>query len=404
MTQPNEQEATPRANAEGSQAKSPVVRVITSLSEVDAGIFDAYANPDPARFNPFVTHAFLEALEASGCVRSETGWLPQHLVLEEGDGTVSGYLPAYLKSHSRGEFVFDYAWADAYSRAGGAYYPKLQISVPFTPVPGPRLLVRPGEGAERRERLLGSAAVQLARRTGISSVHVTFLEKGPWERLGAFGFLQRTDQQFHFTNPGYRAFEDFLDTLASRKRKALRKERARALEAGIGIEYVTGSDITEAHWDAFFKFYIDTGSRKWGDPYLNRAFFSLLGERMADRCLLVFAVREGRYVAGALNMIGGDCLYGRYWGALEHHPCLHFEICYYQAIEFAIAHGLPRVEAGAQGEHKLARGYTPETTYSLHWFADAGMSAAVERYLEAERTHVDRAIEVFRDYAPFKKG
>lgn len=404
MTQQDDHIPERPEDVEPPAGGSTIVRVVNGLTSLDAQAFDACANPDPACFNPFVTHAFLEALEASGCVRAETGWLPQHLVIDDSSGKIAGILPAYVKSHSRGEFVFDYAWADAYARAGGEYYPKLQCSVPFTPVPGPRLLVRPGDDAERRERLLGVAAVELARRMGLSSVHVTFLTKEPWERLGAAGFLQRTDQQFHFSNPGFATFEDFLDTLASRKRKALRKERAQALEAGVEIEHVTGSDITEAHWDAFFRFYVETSSRKWGDPYLNRTFFSLIGERMADRCLLVLAGRNGRYIAGALNMIGGDCLYGRYWGAIEHHPCLHFEICYYQAIDYAIAHGLPQIEAGAQGEHKLARGYVPETTYSLHWFADPGLSQAVAGYLEAERRHVMRAKDVLRDYAPFKKG
>lgn len=386
------------------EKNAAVVRVVDSLMAVDASAFDACADPDPKRFNPFVTHAFLEALEASGCVSAETGWLPQHLLLEDKDGNISGVLPSYLKSHSRGEFIFDHAWADAYERAGGDYYPKLQICVPFTPVPGPRLLVRPGEDAADRERLLAAAAVELARRLDVSSVHVTFLEKEPWQRLGEFGYLQRTDQQFHFSNPGYATFGDFLDTLTSRKRKALRKERAQACAAGLEITHVTGTDITEAHWDAFFRFYMNTSARKWGAPYLNREFFSLLGERLADKCLLVFAAREGKFVAGALNLIGGDCLYGRYWGATEYHPCLHFELCYYQSIDFAIEHGLGRVEAGAQGQHKLARGYVPETTYSVHWIADPGLSHAVARYLSEERRHVERAKQALGEYAPFRKG
>jgi uncharacterized protein len=383
--------------------KSVAVRIVNSLKQIDATTFDAYANPDPRRFNPFVTHAFLEALETAGCVSAETGWLPHHLVLEDADGGIAGIMPAYLKSHSQGEFVFDYGWADAYERAGGDYYPKLQVSVPFTPVPGPRVLVRQDEDAEKSERLLAAAAVEVAKRHGLSSFHITFVDEAAWRRLGDFGLLQRTDQQFHFANPGYASFQEFLDTLTSRKRKALRKERAQALEAGIEIEHVTGSDITEAHWDAFYRFYVDTGSRKWGDPYLNREFFSELGQRMADACLLVFARRGGRYIAGALNLIGGDCLYGRYWGAIEHHPFLHFEICYYQSIEYAITHGLPRVEAGAQGEHKLARGYVPETTYSLHWFADRRLWDAVERFLTVERHHVERTKNVLRDFAPFKR-
>lgn len=379
------------------------MRVADSLMAVEKHSFDQCANSEPARFNPFVAYDFLEALEASGCVCAETGWLPQHLILEDPDGQVAGAVPAYLKTHSRGEFVFDHAWADAYERAGGHYYPKLQASVPFTPVPGPRLLVRPGADAEYRERVLAAALVELARRMEVSSAHVTFLEKEAWQRLGALGYLQRTGQQFHFANSGYESFDDFLSTLASRKRKAVRKERAQALDAGLEITHVTGSEITEAHWDEFFGFYMDTGSRKWGSPYLNREFFSLLGERMADRCLLVFASRGGDYVAGALNLIGGDCLYGRYWGMSEYHPCLHFELCYYQAIDYAIAHRLARVEAGAQGEHKLARGYVPVTTYSAHWIADPGLSQAVARYLQEELRHVERANAALKDFTPFRK-
>ncbi len=386
-----------------AKQKAVAVRIVDNLKQIDATTFDTYANPDALRFNPFVTYAFLEALETAGCVSAETGWLPHHLVLEDADGTIAGIMPAYLKSHSQGEFVFDYGWADAYERAGGDYYPKLQVSVPFTPVPGPRVLVRQDDSAEKYERLLAAAAVEVAKRHRLSSFHITFVDEAAWHRLGSFGLLQRTDQQFHFANPGYRSFQDFLDTLTSRKRKALRKERAQAVEDGIEIEHVTGSDITEAHWDAFYRFYIDTGSRKWGDPYLNRQFFSELGQRMADACLLVFAKRDGRYIAGALNMIGGDCLYGRYWGAIEHHPFLHFEICYYQSIQYAIAQGLPRVEAGAQGEHKLARGYVPETTYSLHWFADRRLWDAVQRFLTVERHHVERTKNALRDFAPFKK-
>lgn len=400
-----DQDITPKDETAGTGEKDGTltVRVVDSLKQIEAATFDAYANPDSKRFNPFVTYDFLEALETTGCVNADAGWLPQHLILEDADGRIAGIMPAYLKSHSQGEFVFDYGWADAYERAGGNYYPKLQVSVPFTPVPGPRVMVRQDCDAEKHERLLAAAAVEVSKRHGISSFHITFLELAPWRRLGEFGLLQRTDQQFHFANPGYGSFQDFLDTLTSRKRKALRKERAQALEAGIVIEHVTGSDITDAHWDAFYRFYVDTGSRKWGDPYLNREFFSELGQRMADCCLLVFAKRDGCYIAGALNFIGGDCLYGRYWGAIEHHPFLHFEICYYQAIDYAIAHGLPRVEAGAQGQHKLARGYVPQTTYSLHWFADQGLWDAVERFLKVERHHVERTKHALLDLAPFKK-
>ena len=311
-------------------------------------------------------------------------------------------MPCYLKSHSKGEYIFDYGWAEAYERAGGSYYPKLQCAVPFTPVPGNRLLVGEGADAAERERLLLAAAIEVAKRQGVSSLHLTFLTEGEWQRTGAAGLLQRTDKQFHWQNQGYKTFDDFLASLASRKRKAIRKERAEAV-AGLTIERVTGSDITEAHWDTFFAFYMDTGSRKWGRPYLNRAFFSALGQSMAERCLLILAKRDGRYIAGALNLIGGDCLYGRYWGTTDPKPFLHFEICYYQAIDFAIERGLARVEAGAQGEHKLARGYMPTPTYSVHWVADAGFRKAVARYLDDERRHMEHERAALAEYGPYKR-
>lgn len=383
--------------------ETAVVRVATSMAEIDAAEWDACANPDPARFNPFVSHAFLNALEEAGTIGRRTGWLPQHLVLEGPDGGVAGAMPCYLKSHSRGEYVFDWGWADAYERAGGSYYPKLLSAVPFTPVPGPRLLVPSGPDREQREQTLAAAAITLAQRLSVSSLHITFPTEEEWRRLPELGFLQRTDQQFHWHNEGYSSFDDFLASLASRKRKTVRKERAQALAPDITIEHLTGADISEEHWDAFFDFYLDTGSRKWGRPYLNRRFFSLLGEAMADKCLLVMAKRRGRYVAGALNLIGGDCLYGRYWGAVEHHPCLHFEICYYQAIAYAIAHGLSRVEAGAQGEHKLARGYMPVPTYSLHWIADPNFRRAVARYLEEERREMTEHRDILAAYGPYRR-
>ncbi|HEX5958697.1 MAG TPA: GNAT family N-acetyltransferase, partial [Hyphomicrobiaceae bacterium] len=356
--------------------ETATVRVATSIAEVDAAAWDACANPDASCFNPFVSHAFLKALEDAGTVGRRPGWLPQHLLLDGPDGALAGAMPCYLKSHSRGEYIFDWAWADAYERAGGSYYPKLQCAVPFTPVPGRRLLVQPGPDREKRERTLAVAAITLAQRLGVSSLHITFATEGEWQRLPELGFLQRTDQQFHWHNAGYGSFDDFLASLASRKRKAIRKERAQAVAPGIEIEHLTGRDIREEHWDAFFAFYMDTGSRKWGTPYLNRRFFSLLGDAMADRCLLVMAKRNRRIIAGALNLIGGDCLYGRYWGAIEHHPFLHFELCYYQAIEFAIARGLQRVEAGAQGDHKIQRGYLPVPTFSAHWIVDPGFRRA----------------------------
>jgi predicted N-acyltransferase len=373
------------------------------IADMAAAEWDACANPAPATFNPFISHAFLKALEDAATVGPRTGWRPHHLALEDGQGTVVAAMPLYAKSHSQGEYVFDHAWADAFHRAGGSYYPKLQSAVPFTPVPGRRLLVKPGPGAEARETLLLEAAVTLVERVGASSLHITFLTAAEWTRLGRLGLLKRMDQQFHWHNAGFTSFDDFLQSLTARRRKTIRKERAEALTPGVTIELVTGSDIKEAHWDAFFAFYMDTGNRKWGRPYLNRQFFSLLGAAMADRCLLVMARRANRYVAGALNLIGGDCLYGRYWGAIEHHPCLHFEVCYYQAIDYAIRHGLPRVEAGAQGEHKLARGYLPATTYSLHWFADRRLEAAVARFLEAERAEVEEVSAFLSKQGPFKK-
>ena len=379
------------------------MKLVPGISAIDAGQWDACANPDGAAYNPFVAHAFLKALEDAGCAGKGTGWLPNHLLLEDASATVCGVAPAYVKTHSQGEYVFDHAWAEAYSQAGGRYYPKLQIAVPFTPVPGPRLLVRPGADAYANEQVLAAAAIEIAKQNGLSSVHLTFLSKDVQQRLAAQGYLARTGQQFHWQNAGYRTFDDFLATFASRKRKSVRKERAEALAPGIEIEHVTGAAITEAHWDAMYQFYMDTGSRKWGRPYLNRAFFSHLGQTMPERCLLVMAKREGRIIAGALNMIGGDCLYGRYWGAIEQHPSLHFEVCYYQAIDFAIAHGLARVEAGAQGEHKLARGYLPVETYSAHWIADPRLKRAVEHFLKRERAMVVESNEALTEMGPYRK-
>ena len=380
-----------------------VVKVVASIGEIDADAWDACANPDPATFDPFISHAFLKALEDSGSVSARKGWAPQHLVLENGGAAVLAVAPCYLKSHSQGEYVFDYGWAEAYERAGGRYYPKLQIAVPFTPVPGRRFLVAAGADLGSSERHLTGALIELARQRNASSFHATFLSEAEWRRLGELGCLQRTGQQFHWENQGYTSFDGFLETLASRKRKALKKERREALGEGVSIEWVTGGDITEAHWDAFFAFYMDTGNRKWGTPYLNRKFFALLGANLADRVLLMMCKREARYIAGALNMIGGDCLYGRYWGAIEHRPFLHFETCYYQAIDFAIAHGLKRVEAGAQGEHKLARGYLPVTTYSAHWIADKRLAKAVADYLEHERAHVADANAQLSQLGPYRK-
>jgi predicted N-acyltransferase len=384
-----------------------VVRVVPRIAAVPAAEWDACArgvdsSGKTCPANPFISHAFLHALEESGSATRGTGWLPQHLVLEDAAGGIAACMPCYLKSHSYGEYVFDHAWADAYERAGGSYYPKLQAAVPFTPVTGPRLLVHEGPGRSEREGLLLQAAATLTDRLDVSSLHVTFPTREEWELAGKHGFLRRNDQQFHWRNESYEGFEDFLAALASRKRKAIRAERKRAIEGGIEIEWVTGKDLTEAHWDAFFAFYMDTGSRKWGSPYLTRQFFSLIGETMRDEILLVFAKRNGRAIAGALNFIGPDTLYGRYWGALAEHPCLHFEVCYYQAIDFAIAHKLARVEAGAQGAHKLARGYLPVPTYSAHWIPDPAFRRAVAAFLTQEREMVAQKIEHLAEFSPFR--
>ncbi len=375
------------------------VRLMGAISEIEAAAWDACAGAD----NPFVSHAFLAALEQSGSASPESGWAPYHLVVEDGAGGLSGALPMYLKSHSYGEFVFDHAWAHAYERAGGRYYPKLQVSVPFTPVPGPRLLVRPGPRAPRTRAALAAGCVEVARRLEVSSLHVTFCHEEEWRQLGNSGFLLRTDQQFHWQNQGYASFDEFLSSLASRKRKTIRKERREALASGVTIEALSGDRIDERHWDAFFGFYLDTSERKWGSPYLNRDFFRRLGETMAERVVLVMCARDGRYVAGALNLVGGDALYGRYWGCLEHHRFLHFEACYYRAIDWAIEHRLGRVEAGAQGQHKLSRGYLPSKTYSAHWVRDAGFREALEGYLRQERTEVDFDIRLLGHHSPFRK-
>lgn len=377
-------------------------RVVESIASVPASVWDACANPPGAPFDPFISHAFLKALEDSRSVGGRTGWRPMHLLIERA-GVVAAAMPLYLKAHSYGEYVFDQAWARAFEQAGGAYYPKLLSAVPFTPVGGRRLLVRSGEVAQTMRSALLTAVEDLAARTRASSVHVNFVTEDEWATCGALGFLRRMDQQFHWRNRGYADFGAFLASLSSEKRKNLRKERRRALDAGIDIRWVTGADLTEAHWDAFFDFYMDTGSRKWGTPYLTRAFFSAVGAAMPERILLVLAVRGGRPIAGALNFIGADALFGRNWGAIEYHPFLHFECCYYQAIDFAIAHGLSRVEAGAQGEHKLIRGYEPAPTYSAHWIAHPGLRRAVSDYLDRERPAVAETIAELARHAPYRK-
>jgi predicted N-acyltransferase len=386
-------------------------RVVPSIAAIDAGAWDACANPpdrtfeeaEGERFNPFLTHAFLNALEASGSVGGRSGWAPAHLTVEDATGRMVAAAACYLKSHSQGEYVFDHAWADAYERAGGSYYPKLQVAVPFTPVTGRRLLVAADAPQGAREALIG-ALRELRKQTKTSSIHLTFPTVEDSERLAGAGFLIRTGEQFHFSCNGFANFDDFLGALASRKRKAIRRERRDALDNGITVESLTGSLIRPEHWDAFFKFYMHTGSRKWGRPYLTRAFFDLIGATLTDRVLLVMARRAGRYIAGAINFIGDDALYGRNWGAIEHHPFLHFEVCYYQAIDFALSRGLRRIEAGAQGEHKLARGYRPTLTYSAHEFADARLSRAIADYLGHEREAVERTIAHYDGYAPFRRG
>ena len=383
------------------------MRVTTTLADFSAAEWSALAGAarnGTAPYNPFLSHAFLSALEDSGCATRKTGWLGQHLRLDAPDGTLLGAVPCYLKSHSQGEYVFDHGWADAFERAGGRYYPKLQVAVPFTPATGPRLLAREGASAEAVQFALAEGIKTLAEQLGVSSAHVTFATAQEAALLETAGFLHRTDQQFHFHNEGYGSYEDFLETLASRKRKALRKERRAALEGGIEIDHLTGSDLTEAVWDDFFAFYMDTGGRKWGRPYLNRTFFSLIGERMADDVLLVMARRDGRYIAGAINFIGSDTLFGRNWGCIEDHPFLHFEVCYHQAIDFAIARGLKIVEAGAQGEHKLARGYMPVTTHSAHHIGHPGLRRAVADYLERERHEVAEIGDYLSAHGPFRKS
>jgi uncharacterized protein len=371
------------------------VRLGEGVAAVDPVQWDSCAGSG----NPFISHGFLAALEESGSAIAQTGWQPIPILVDGADGRLAGALPAYAKSHSQGEYVFDHGWADAWARAGGRYYPKLQIAVPFTPVPGPRLLTSDEDIA----RTLIGAAEAVVERHGLSSAHATFLVESDIDRFRRAGWLIRQGTQFHWANHGYRDFDDFLGALASRKRKAIRKERA-AAQQGLEIVRLTGAAITERHWDVFWKFYQDTGARKWGRPYLSRRFFSLLGERMGERVMLILAMRGDNPVAGALNLIGDDALYGRYWGCSEDIPFLHFELCYYQAIEAAIALGLARVEAGAQGEHKLARGYVPVPTWSAHYIPDPSFRAAVSDFLERERRAVEQEIAYLGEMAPFKRG
>jgi predicted N-acyltransferase len=374
-------------------------RLLGRIAEIPASEWDACAGAD----NPFVTHDFLAALEESGSVGGQSGWIPRHLLIEDGAGRLQAAAPLYLKAHSYGEYVFDHGWAEAYERAGGQYYPKLQLSIPFTPVPGPRLLLRPGEDAARLRDVLCATLVAAAEQLKASSLHATFLPAEDAAALAEAGFLLRHGYQVHWQNRGYRSFEEFLGDLSSRKRKAIRRERREVAEAGVTLHALTGRDIEERHWDAFFRHYQAISDRKWGTPYLMRAFFSRLSERMADRVLLVLAEKSGRVVAGALNLIGSERLYGRNWGATREIPFLHFEACYYQAIEFAIARGLKVVEAGAQGEHKVQRGYLPVETVSAHWIADPSLRTAVANFLKRETPAVRAEIAALAAESPFRK-
>ncbi|WP_137931144.1 GNAT family N-acetyltransferase [Mesorhizobium comanense] len=383
------------------------IRVAAGIGSFTRDEWNGFAGANRADaekgYNPLVSFDFLSALEDSGCAIRRTGWQGHHLRLETAQGRLLGAVPCYLKSHSQGEYVFDHGWSDAFERAGGRYYPKLQCAVPFTPVTGPRLLVGKGEDPDAVKAGLAAGLKMVTDKLGLSSAHVTFAQESDVATLEAAGFLHRTDQQFHFFNEGFSTYDDFLATLASRKRKAMKKERREALADGISIDRLTGKDLTEKAWDDFFAFYMDTGSRKWGRPYLNRQFFSLIGERMADDILLVMAKRGGRYIAGAINFIGSDALYGRNWGCIEDHPFLHFEVCYHQAIDFAIERKLKVVEAGAQGEHKLARGYRPVTMHSAHYISHPGLRNAVADYLRRERREVERMGEYLEEHTPFRK-
>lgn len=392
------------------------LKTIISLDEVPARDWDRcsqWAGPTGSAqaesvsqadaANPFITHAFLLALEQSGSVGARTGWSTAHIVAENAVGEIVGVAPTYLKSHSQGEYVFDHSWADAYQRAGGRYYPKLQVTAPFTPATGRRLLAAPGEQALAVEQALAQGILALRDETRASSAHITFQPEAEWARMPREDWLARVDVQYHWFNHGFGSYDDFLATLASRKRKALKRERRDALASDITIDRLTGADLSEAVWDDFFAFYMDTGSRKWGRPYLTRSFFSLIGQSMADRIVLVMARRASRYIAGAINFVGADALYGRHWGCREDHPFLHFEVCYHQAIDHAIALKLARVEAGAQGDHKIARGYEPVLTRSSHAIAHSGLRRAIADFLEHERPQVMALRDAMRADLPFSK-
>jgi predicted N-acyltransferase len=379
-------------------ADTLTIEIAGELAKIPRPEWDALANPPDAPYDPFLSWDFLQALEESGCASATRGWQPAHLIARDAARKIVGAMPLYAKDHSYGEYVFDHAWADALIRGGGRYYPKLQCAVPFTPVPGRRIFARD----TAVEAALAQGAIGLAQRAGASSVHATFASEDLCARLEPLGYLKRTGLQYHWFNRGYGSFDDFLAELSSQKRKTIRRERERACE-GVTIKRLAGADIKKRDWDFFFRCYMDTGSRKWGSPYLNRAFFSLLGERMGERCVLFVAEQDGRPIASALNLVGGEALYGRYWGRIVDVPFLHFELCYYQAIELAIELKLPRVEAGAQGEHKLARGYVPAPTYSAHWIAHPGLRNAVRQYLDSETPAIAEEAEILAEHAPFRK-
>ncbi len=373
-------------------------RVVEKIADVTPAAWDRCAGAD----NPFVGHRFLSALEASGSVSAEQGWLPQHLLLESSGGKLLGAVPMYLKGHSYGEYVFDWGWADAFERAGGRYYPKLQAAVPFSPVTGPRLLIDPDASADETRRALIAALQTVTDRMGVSSLHVTFPSRADWEAMGAAGWIQRMGRQFHWHNRGYETFDAFLETLTSRKRKSIRKERREVAAQGVVMQALTGREIEPRHWDAFYRFYVDTYDRKWGRPYLTRDFFDRLSGTMADSVVLVLAELDGEPIAGALNLRGSDALFGRNWGSTADFKFLHFEACYYQAIDFAIAHGLQRVEAGTQGPHKIQRGYIPVPTYSAHYIQHRGLSDAVARFCAEETRETEQEMAYLETQSPYK--
>lgn len=374
-------------------------RIIDRIADVPAADWDALAGDE----NPFVSHGFLQALEATGCATQEAGWLPQHLVMEDSTGRLIGAVPQYLKGNSQGEYVFDHGWAHAFERAGGEYYPKLQASVPFSPVTGPRLLAGDGPGTIEVQFALARTLETFCERMGVSSVHVTFPTRPEWQLLGEAGWIKRRGRQFHWKNDGYATFDDFLRALMSRKRKTIKKERRAVADSGIVVQALTGDAIEPRHWDAFYRFYIDTYDRKWGYPYLTREFFQVLQDTLPDKVVLIMASRDGRPIAGALNLMGKRALYGRNWGCNEDLPFLHFECCYYKAIEFAIANGLETVEAGTQGPHKIQRGYLPTETYSAHFIRHEGLRDAIARFCVEESREVDYEIAAYGEHSPYRK-